>query len=398
MRAPVAARFGKALLSPALVTAAARELENADVLHLHAPLVPAVPLAFVSTHRQVPIVVTYHCDLRPPPGVVQRFIETVARASQNFALDRAATVVTVYRGLREAHGGARRASRARDLGAPARPGPRARDAVGRRGARALRNQGRPGHPVPRALRGGEGIAALDRRVRRRAEAVSPGRARARGREGRRAGRDRRRAAGAAPRGPRIRNRRDGPRASGEDGGTLRGLRRARPAVDQLDGVLRALPGRGDALRRPVGRVESPRRAAARASDRHGRDRSDRRRARISRASSCASSSRPRPTGASAARSAGRSISKRPSPSTNGSTARRRRSAFARRSKGRPESGKLQRKHAIPHHRRRGLHRLQRRPQALRGGTPGRRFRQFLAARRPPSTGTGSRPRSRTSVS
>jgi len=38
--------------------------------------------------------VTYHCDLRPPPGVVQRFVETVARASQNFALDRAAAVVT----------------------------------------------------------------------------------------------------------------------------------------------------------------------------------------------------------------------------------------------------------------------------------------------------------------
>jgi glycosyltransferase involved in cell wall biosynthesis len=94
VRAPVVARFGKALLSPALVTAAARELEDADVLHLHAPLVPAVPLAFVSVYRQVPIVVTYHCDLRPPPGIVQRFVETVARASQNFALDRAAAVVT----------------------------------------------------------------------------------------------------------------------------------------------------------------------------------------------------------------------------------------------------------------------------------------------------------------
>jgi glycosyltransferase involved in cell wall biosynthesis len=94
VRAAVAARLGKALLSPALVAAAARELEDSDVLHLHAPLVPAVPLAFVSAHRQVPVVVTYHCDLRPPPGVVHRFVETVARASQNFALDRAATVVT----------------------------------------------------------------------------------------------------------------------------------------------------------------------------------------------------------------------------------------------------------------------------------------------------------------
>jgi glycosyltransferase involved in cell wall biosynthesis len=94
VRAPVAARLGKALLSPAIVAAAARELEEADVLHLHAPLVPAVPLALLSTHRQVPMVVTYHCDLRPPPGLIQRLVETVARASQNFALDRAARVVT----------------------------------------------------------------------------------------------------------------------------------------------------------------------------------------------------------------------------------------------------------------------------------------------------------------
>jgi glycosyltransferase involved in cell wall biosynthesis len=94
VRAPVAARFGKALLSPAILAAAARELEAADVLHLHAPLVPAVPLALLAAHRQVPMIVTYHCDLRPPPGLVHRFVETVARASQNFALDRAATVVT----------------------------------------------------------------------------------------------------------------------------------------------------------------------------------------------------------------------------------------------------------------------------------------------------------------
>jgi glycosyltransferase involved in cell wall biosynthesis len=94
VRAPVAARLGKALLSPAILPAAARELEKADVLHLHAPLVPAFPLSLLATQRQVPIVVTYHCDLRPPPGLLQRAVEAVARASQNFALDRAASVVT----------------------------------------------------------------------------------------------------------------------------------------------------------------------------------------------------------------------------------------------------------------------------------------------------------------
>ncbi|MGH9368251.1 MAG: glycosyltransferase family 4 protein [Thermoanaerobaculia bacterium] len=94
VRAPVAARFGKALLSPAIVTAAARELEAADVFHLHAPLVPAVPLALLATRRRVPMIVTYHCDLRPPPGVIHRAVEAVARLSQNFALGRAARVVT----------------------------------------------------------------------------------------------------------------------------------------------------------------------------------------------------------------------------------------------------------------------------------------------------------------
>jgi glycosyltransferase involved in cell wall biosynthesis len=94
VRAAVAARLGKALVSPALLPLASRELADADVFHLHAPLAPAVPLSLLAAHAQVPIVVTYHCDLRPPPGVVQRLIEAMARASQNFALDRAETVVT----------------------------------------------------------------------------------------------------------------------------------------------------------------------------------------------------------------------------------------------------------------------------------------------------------------
>src|ERR1700745_3008402 len=45
LRARVLARVGKAQVSPSLVTRAARELGETDVLHLHAPLVPAVPLA-----------------------------------------------------------------------------------------------------------------------------------------------------------------------------------------------------------------------------------------------------------------------------------------------------------------------------------------------------------------
>ena len=93
-RAAVFARIGKALLSPALVRLAAREIAEHDVVHLHAPLVPAVPLAALCTAAGVPFIVTYHCDLIPPAGLWNRLVESVARASQNFALDRAARVVT----------------------------------------------------------------------------------------------------------------------------------------------------------------------------------------------------------------------------------------------------------------------------------------------------------------
>ncbi len=94
VRAPVLLRAGKALVSPAILTAAGKALAHVDVFHLHSPLVGAVPLSIAGRAARVPIVVTYHCDLKPPPGIVQRIIETLARTSQDFALARAQTVVT----------------------------------------------------------------------------------------------------------------------------------------------------------------------------------------------------------------------------------------------------------------------------------------------------------------
>lgn len=94
LRAPVLFRVGKALVSPALVARAGREIEGIDVVHLHAPLVPAAPLSILAQARSVPVLVTYHCDLKPPGGVWNRGVEAIARAAQNFALDRASCVIT----------------------------------------------------------------------------------------------------------------------------------------------------------------------------------------------------------------------------------------------------------------------------------------------------------------
>lgn len=94
IRAPVAARVGKALVSPAILARALRELPSADVLHLHAPLVNAVALSALAATMRVPIVVTFHCDLQTPTSAASSLVESVARASQDFALDRAARVLT----------------------------------------------------------------------------------------------------------------------------------------------------------------------------------------------------------------------------------------------------------------------------------------------------------------
>ena len=95
VRAPVAGADRKgARLARRSSRGRCAEVPRSDVLHLHAPLVNAVPLALIASTLRVPIVVTYHCDLQPPSGLGQRFVEVVARASQNFALDRASRVIT----------------------------------------------------------------------------------------------------------------------------------------------------------------------------------------------------------------------------------------------------------------------------------------------------------------
>ncbi len=94
LRAPVALRVGKALVAPGIVARAFSELPRTDVLHLHAPAVNAIPLTFLAASLRVPIVITYHCDLQPPPSRGQGLIKVLARASQHFALERADRVIT----------------------------------------------------------------------------------------------------------------------------------------------------------------------------------------------------------------------------------------------------------------------------------------------------------------
>jgi glycosyltransferase involved in cell wall biosynthesis len=89
-RAPVVARLGKGVLSPALVRRLRAAGRTAGVTNLHLPMPEA---GLVAAGHRARLVSTYHCDVSLPPGAVNRAqtlgVDLAARA----ALRRSARVV-----------------------------------------------------------------------------------------------------------------------------------------------------------------------------------------------------------------------------------------------------------------------------------------------------------------
>ncbi len=95
VRVPVTARLGKGVLMPTLGWVATRETLAHDVVHLHLPQFDAAGLALRSRLMGKPTVITYHCDLELPPGVLNRVTDGVV-ATMNHIAARCADKVVVY--------------------------------------------------------------------------------------------------------------------------------------------------------------------------------------------------------------------------------------------------------------------------------------------------------------
>jgi len=91
LRAPVLARAGRGVLSPAFVITAARAMRQATVGSLQLPMLEAGPIARAA---RCPLIVTYHCDVTLPPGPVNLAQRLTVDASNRAAL-RHASIVTV---------------------------------------------------------------------------------------------------------------------------------------------------------------------------------------------------------------------------------------------------------------------------------------------------------------
>jgi len=70
VRVPVIMRVSKGVIMPTLGGVANKLVKEHDVIHLHLPQLDAAGLAFRGRIHNKPTVITYHCDLRMPKGIL----------------------------------------------------------------------------------------------------------------------------------------------------------------------------------------------------------------------------------------------------------------------------------------------------------------------------------------
>jgi glycosyltransferase involved in cell wall biosynthesis len=85
IRIPVAARISKGVIAPTFGFVATKLVLQHDVVQLHLPQFDAPGVALRGRLFGKPAVLTYHCDLLLPPGLFNRFVNSVVDFQNNTA-------------------------------------------------------------------------------------------------------------------------------------------------------------------------------------------------------------------------------------------------------------------------------------------------------------------------
>ena len=85
IRVPVMARISKGVIAPTFGLVATKLVAQHDVVQMHLPQFDAPGVALRGRLFGKPAVLTYHCDLLLPPGVFNRFVNTVVDFQNNMA-------------------------------------------------------------------------------------------------------------------------------------------------------------------------------------------------------------------------------------------------------------------------------------------------------------------------
>lgn len=94
VRAPVLMRISKGVIMPTIGLLASRLVLSNDVVHLHLPQFDAAGIALRGRLLKKPTVLTYHCDLKLPPGLFNRAANYAVHLMNHLAAITAHRIVT----------------------------------------------------------------------------------------------------------------------------------------------------------------------------------------------------------------------------------------------------------------------------------------------------------------
>jgi glycosyltransferase involved in cell wall biosynthesis len=86
--------ISKGVIMPGMLYWAWKLIRQTDVVQLHVPQLDAAPIALLSKLLGVPVVLTYHCDLHLPPGLVHRAANWASNLANRISAGMADVIVT----------------------------------------------------------------------------------------------------------------------------------------------------------------------------------------------------------------------------------------------------------------------------------------------------------------
>ena len=101
VRVPALMRVSKGLIMPAMPSIAWKLVRWADVINLHIPQLDAAYIAWIGKMMHKPVVLTYHCDLRLPHGLIHSVANQVSHAANHIAAWGSNSIVSLTRDYAE---------------------------------------------------------------------------------------------------------------------------------------------------------------------------------------------------------------------------------------------------------------------------------------------------------
>ncbi|MCJ7694708.1 MAG: glycosyltransferase family 4 protein [Anaerolineaceae bacterium] len=93
IRLPVAIHISKGVIMPSVLSVGRKWIGWADVVNLHLPQMDAGTLSLISWCLKKPVIVTYHCDLDMPSGIINWLAEKAIRFMHKISVRKAAAIV-----------------------------------------------------------------------------------------------------------------------------------------------------------------------------------------------------------------------------------------------------------------------------------------------------------------